>query len=225
MANDKAIVVVSPQYGAPDQVDLYISKKVKKTTKGRHLGVFDSNGNTIFKVKTNGLFSSRLILVDAAGVPVVSLKSAKISLHERWKVYKGDSEDSNDLLFTVKKSHCLQFRTQLEVFLAPNTDESACDFMMKQTYREKSCVIYRGYSDTIIAEMHNNEAVPVKVPGEDTCSVTIYPNVDCAFVVALRVILNEVNMCRSGGGGADLIHTVVEVGLGGGGDGDGDGGE
>ncbi|KAI3891787.1 hypothetical protein MKX03_020925 [Papaver bracteatum] len=188
-------------------MDLYTAKRVKKVTESRHLGVFDINGNNIFKVKTNGHFSSRLILVDAAGVPVVSLKPVKFSFHQRWKVYRGDSSEPRDLLFTVKKSQYLQFKIQLDVFLASNSAEDICDFKMKQTYNEKSCVIYRGNSENIIAEMHKNKAVRDKVRGKDTFSVTVSPNVDYAFVIAMVAVLNEVNTPsssstgRGGGGG------------------------
>ncbi|KAI3841405.1 hypothetical protein MKX03_000032 [Papaver bracteatum] len=192
--NSIAVIIISSQYWTPYQVDLYIAKKVRKITEDRYLGAFDINGNNTFKVITSSFFSSRLILVDAAGVPVVSLKPAKLSAHQRWKVYRGDSSDSKDRLFTVKKSHSLQFKTELDVFLASNTTEDVCDFKIKQTFRQKSCVIYRGNSDNIIAEMHKNKAVRDKVPGKDTSSVTVYPNVDYAFVIAMFAVLDEVNM-------------------------------
>ncbi|KAI3925203.1 hypothetical protein MKW92_024042 [Papaver armeniacum] len=196
MASNQAtnsIVVISPQYCAPYQVELYTAKEVEKVTEDRYLGAFDINGNNIFKVKTSGYFSSRLILVDAAGVPAVSLKPVKFSCHRRWKVYRGDSSNSRDLLFSVKKSRHLQCKIRLDVFLASNTTKDICDFKIKQTYNEKSCVIYRGNSGNIIAEMHKNKAVRDKVRGEDTFSVTICPNVDYAFVIAMGAVLNEVN--------------------------------
>ncbi|KAI3925193.1 hypothetical protein MKW92_024032 [Papaver armeniacum] len=213
-AENNSIVVISPQYCAAYQVDLYTAKRVKKVTESRHLGVFDINGNNIFKVKTNGHFSSRLILVDAAGVPVISLKPVKYSFHQRWKVYRGDSSEPGDLLFTVKKSQYLQFKIQLDVFLASNTAEDVCDFKMKQPYNEKSCVIYRGNSENIIAEMQKNKAVRDKVRGKDTFSVTVSPNVDYAFVIAMVAVLNEVNTPSSSSTG----------GAGGGGGGGGGGG-
>ncbi|KAI3925200.1 hypothetical protein MKW92_024039 [Papaver armeniacum] len=207
LPND-SVTVISPQYSAPRQVDLYIAKKVKKVTEGRHLGAFDINDNNIFKVKTS-LFSSRLILVDAAGVPVVSLKPVTLSPNDRWKVYIGDSTNSKDLLFSVKKSqHPIKFKTELDVFLSSNTTEDSCDFKISQTYSENSCVIYRGDSENIIAEMNKNKTVVRdKTRGKDRYSVTIHPNVDYAFVIAIYVVLNEINTSRSNGeygyGGGD----------------------
>ncbi|RZC63156.1 hypothetical protein C5167_024905 [Papaver somniferum] len=214
MASNRAIpndsvIVISPQYCAPRQVDLYIAKKVKKVTEGRHLGAFDINDNCIFIVKTGGFFGSRLILVDAAGVPVVSLKPVTLSPNYRWKIYRGDSTDSKDLLFSVKKSqHPIKFKTELDVFLSSNTTEDLCDFKISQTYSENSCVIYRGDSDNIIAEMNKKKTVVRdKTRGKDRYSATVHPNVDYAFVIAMYVVLNEINTSRSNGeygyGGGD----------------------
>ncbi|MCL7029347.1 hypothetical protein MKW94_029365 [Papaver nudicaule] len=196
---NNSVVVISPQYCTPSQVDLYVAKRVKKITEGRHLAVFDVNGNNIFKVISNGFFNSRLTLVDAAGVRVVSFKPVKFSFPGKWKVYRGDSSDPKDLLFSVKISKFFQWKTNLDVFLASNTTEDVCDFKVKQNFSQKSCFIYRGNSDNPIAEMHKNKAIRDKVRGKDTFSVTISPNVDYAFV--MRVVLNEFNYSSNGGGG------------------------
>ncbi|MCL7034595.1 hypothetical protein MKW94_000473 [Papaver nudicaule] len=207
---NSSVVVISPRYCIPYQ----------KITKDRYLGAFDINGNNIFKIKTtSGLFTSRLVLVDATGLPVVSLKPVAFSSHNRWNVYKGDSSDSKDVLFSAKLSKFFQWKTNLDVFLALNTTEDVCDFKIKQRDSKKSCFIYRGNSDNLISEMHKNKAVRDKVRGKDTFSLTVYPNVDYAFVVAMIGVLDEINTPSSsiGGGG-------VGGGCGGGGGGCGGGG-
>ncbi|KAI3927108.1 hypothetical protein MKX01_029876 [Papaver californicum] len=59
--------------------------------------------------------------------------------------------------------------------------------------------------------MHKNKAVRDKVRGKDTFSVTVKPDVDYAFVVTMRPVLDEINYTPNSGGGE-------------GGDGDGGGG-
>lgn len=119
-----------------------------------------------------------------------------MTAHRRWEVYRGDS--TSELLFTVKKASLLQFKTNLDVFLAGNTTESLCDFKIKGSWLERSCVVYLGESTNIIAQMHKKHSVQSIVLGKDTFSVTVYPHVDHAFIVALIVILNEINLDRSG---------------------------
>ncbi|MCL7041296.1 hypothetical protein MKW94_003623 [Papaver nudicaule] len=226
-AADNPVIVIAPQYCTPNQVDLQIAKKVAFQTVDNNLGAFDINGNMIFKVENfydrvtkssgyNGWRMSR-ILVDVARGPdtIVSLKPKKYS-SGRWNAYRGYSTNAKDLLFSVKRSKCLQFKTNLDVFLASNATESVCDFKIKQSYNHKSCVIYRGRSKSIIAEMHKQRTVRGGVFGNDTFSVTVHPNVDYAFVIALRVVLDEIN---TGGGGRDEVREdsgyVVGAGCGG----------
>ncbi|XP_008799837.2 protein LURP-one-related 15-like [Phoenix dactylifera] len=193
-----AVAVVGPQFCAPYPVDLTVTKKAISLTDG-DFAVTDVNGTVVFKVK--GTFLSirdRRVLLDSAGNPLVSMQQKIMSAHRRWQVYRGDSSDSKDLLFSVRKSSLIQFKTALDVFLAANTSEQACDFKIKGSYFERSCTIYLGESNTIIAQMSRKYTVKNIVLGKDTFGVTVYPNVDHAFVVALIVILDEINRDRDG---------------------------
>ncbi|KAK1351536.1 Tubby structurally-related protein [Heracleum sosnowskyi] len=189
------VVVVGQQYMAPYQVDLTIVRKMMTISKD-NFGVTDANGNIMFKVK--GKFMSlraRRVLLDATGNPIVSFQRKIMSMHSTWKVYRGDSNDSNDLLFTVQKSSLFQskFKTQLDVFLASNTSNDNSDFKIKGGRFEKSYTIYAGNSSTVIAQMHRKSSFSSIVLGKDKFAVTVYPHVDYAFIVALVVILEEIN--------------------------------
>ncbi|OVA17234.1 LURP1-like domain [Macleaya cordata] len=192
------IVVIAPHFCAPYPVDLTIVKKVLTITEG-NFEVLDVNGSVIFKVK-GALLSlrDRRLLLDGAGNPLVSLQQKILTAHRRWQVYKGDSSDSKALLFSVKKSSLLQFKTHLHVFLASNTKEDVCDFRIEGSWLARSCVIYHGDSSNIVAQMHKKHSVESLVLGKDTFTVTVYPNVDYAFIVALVVVLYEINEDRSG---------------------------
>ena len=86
-----------------------------------------------------------------------------LSLHRRWEVYRGDSTDSKDILFTVKKSHILQLKTELEVFLPSNTSERHYDFKLKGSWFEKACTIYAGNHSNVIAQVFSNQSQRLSV--------------------------------------------------------------
>lgn len=190
------VAVVGPQFCAPYPVDLTITKKAISLTDGDFI-VTDTNGGIVFKVK--GTFLSlrdHRVLLDAAGNPLLSMQQKIMSAHRRWLVYRGDSSDKNDLVFTVRKSSIFQLHTQLDVFLAANTSENACDYKIKGSYMERSCTIYVGDSNAIIAQMSKIHKMVNVMLGKDTFGVTVYPNVDYAFISALIVVLDEINKDR-----------------------------
>ncbi|CAA7389305.1 unnamed protein product [Spirodela intermedia] len=195
------IVVVGPQFCAPYPVDVIVTKKFLSITDG-DFTVKDVEGNDLFRVK--GVFLSmrdRRVLQDAIGNPLITMQEKVLTVHKRWKVFRGDSTDDSDLLFSVKKSSLLQLKTKLDVFLAAKK-EDVCDFSVKGSYFERSCTIYKGDSSVIVAQMKKKYTVKNVILGKDSFGVTIYPNVDHAFIVALIVILDEINK-RSGGGSSN----------------------
>ncbi|KAK1563500.1 hypothetical protein Q3G72_032930 [Acer saccharum] len=202
------VSIIGPQYCAPYPVDLAIVRKVMTITDGNFV-VQDINGNVLFKVK-GALMSihDRHVLLDAAGKPLVTLRQKIMSAHDRWQVFRGESTDSKDLIFTAKRSSMFQLKTKLDVFLANNTKEEVCDFKVKGSWFERSCVIYAGESDTVVAQMHKKHTVQSILIGKDKFMVTVFPNIDYAFIIALIVILDAINKEDSGSG------SIVMSGIG-----------
>ncbi|URD81911.1 hypothetical protein MUK42_02614 [Musa troglodytarum] len=146
------------------------------------LAVTDTDGNVVFKVEADKCsLRSRQVVVDASGEPVISMQQKLRSVHDRWQVFKGDSSDAKDLLFSVRRSSALQLKTELDVFLAANAEEEACDFKMKGSYRKRSCAMSKEYKFA-------NSSV-----SKDAFGVAINPNTDYCFIAALLIIQHELH--------------------------------
>ncbi|XP_047180107.1 protein LURP-one-related 10-like [Vigna umbellata] len=185
--------VIGPQFCAPYPVDLAVVKKVMTIADGNFV-VTDVNGNLVFKVKGSIMsLHDRRVLLDAAGHPLVTLRRKMMTAHDRWQAFRGESTDAKDLIFSLKRSSFIQLKTKLDVFMANNTREDICDFKVKGSWFERSCVVYAGESNNIIAQMHKKHTVQSILIGKDHFMVTVYPNIDYAFIVALIVILDEIN--------------------------------
>ncbi|KAJ7947175.1 LURP-one-like protein [Quillaja saponaria] len=154
-------------------------------------GIFvvkDVNGKTIFKVKDSFFtLHDRRVLLDSAGNPLVILYKQIRSMHDRWNVFRGTSTEPEDLIFTVKRSSSIQWNYKLHVFLASNTAQDRCDFKVKDN------VIYAGESSTVVAYMQKKDSVSSFLFGKDTFMLTMYPNIDYAFIVTVIVILDEIS--------------------------------
>ena len=169
--------IVGPRFCVPYPIDLTFFIDAAKCD---HLTVTDINGNVVFKVEAHKWsLRSRQVVVDASGKTVISMQqkvhlliSASLpsfckvqdvdsgrsvmqlsSIHDRWQVFKGNSSDPKHMLFSVKRSSALQFKTELDVFLAANTKEEVCDFKIKGSFRKRSCTVYKGDSSMVIAQV------------------------------------------------------------------------
>jgi uncharacterized protein YxjI len=185
--------VVGHQFCAPYVVPLTVTKKALSISDG-DFAITDANGGLVLKVK-GSIFSlrHRRVLLDAAGQPLLSMQEKVFSMHNRWEVFRGDSANASDLLFTVKKSSMIQFKTEMDVFLAGNTAQQVCDFKIKGNYFDRSCAFYLGNSTTMVAQMNRKFTISNVLLDRDTFIVTVFPHVDYVFIATLVVILDEVH--------------------------------
>ncbi|PRQ42767.1 putative tubby-like domain-containing protein [Rosa chinensis] len=168
--------VVSSQFLASYPVDLYISEKLITIKEGAFT-VTNVDGEVMFTVKGSffSLHDTRQLL-DSAGTPIPTFRKKIISIHRRWKVYRGDSSSRKDLLFSAKKSGLVQIKTELDVFLATNTKElDQHDFKVKGSFRDKACVNDIGVncnSNPNIGVEHNNNPIRIQ---------QLTPAIKCAY--------------------------------------------
>ncbi|XP_074562644.1 protein LURP-one-related 15-like [Curcuma longa] len=185
------LVADQRQFTVPNAVNLTITGTDTLFALKDLYKVEDTNGDVVFKVKGVSLSSRLLLLLDAAGTPLLTMKPKVFSWHETWSVFRGESTSPNDLLFSVRKPKIFQWKDNFDVVLATNTDEAApCDF--KITGRSKKCTICIGETDEIIAQMHRKTAFFAR----DKLEITVNPNEDFAFIVSLIVILEEIEASR-----------------------------
>ncbi|KAK3028262.1 hypothetical protein RJ639_037596 [Escallonia herrerae] len=194
------VSVAGPQFCVPHPTELAITRKVFSMSDDEFV-VTDVNDNVVLKVREK-TFSKRRRLVDAAGNTIISFRPKSWTRHRRWEVFRGDSKNPADLLFSAKLSSLLQLKTNLNVYLANNTTEDLCDFKVKGSWSGGKCTIYAGDSSTIIAQMHKKRSAKSVLLGKDKFMVTVNPNVDYAFVVSLIVLLDYISSQGTSGGSA-----------------------
>ncbi|XP_076922195.1 protein LURP-one-related 10-like [Bidens hawaiensis] len=189
----KPICVVGPQFVAPNPIQMLSGKKLLTLCDG-NFGVTDVDGNLMFKLKGKLLsVHGKRMLVDAAGNRILTLQKKLTSARKRWQCFRGDSTNPRDHVFSAKQVNRTQFKTSLDVYLASNRNQDVVDFTVKGNWFEKRCTVYAGESTTVIAELNKKQNAQFMAFGVDTYAITVYPNVDYAFVVALMAILNEIN--------------------------------
>lgn len=191
------MMVVDPRFFSPFQVDLAIVKKMLSVADGNLTCVLDVNGNVILIIKDkNYSLRDRHILLDASEIPILTFQKKHRSIHRRWQAFRGDSTSAKDLIFSTKKTSLIQRITELNVFLSDNKEEIVSDYKVAGDWKKRSCTVYSYDGDTILAQMHDKHIDTCAESDKDTFGITVSPNVDYALVVALMVILYEVNKDR-----------------------------
>ncbi|KAJ0028837.1 hypothetical protein Pint_34994 [Pistacia integerrima] len=132
------------------------------------------------------------VVQDINGNTLLKVKGALLTVHNRRVLL----DSAGKPIVTLRK------KTKLDVFLASNTKEDVCDFKVKGSWSERSCVIHAGDSSAILAQMHMKDTAESILLGKDQFTVTVYPKIDYAFVISLIVILDAIN---SEGSAADVL--------------------
>ncbi|CAH1433247.1 unnamed protein product [Lactuca virosa] len=123
-----------------------------------------------------------------------------MSEHDRWNVFRGDSKSKSDMVFTTKTPHVIQSKTNVHVFLANKTNsKDVCDFKIKGSWSKRNCTIYMGDTSTTIAQVNKMQSSENIKLIKDKFMVTIYPNVDYAFVVTLIAIVEAMKSSNTKG--------------------------
>ncbi|GJR52276.1 LURP-one-related 10-like protein [Tanacetum coccineum] len=184
--NSSLVSIIGSEFISPYPLEF----NVETDWKG-NLVITDNNNKTIFTVRScDKSFNRQRLLMDANWKPIVTIEEKDWTLHKRWNVYSGESTLKSDMIFTTKEKHKIQIlKTRVNVYLAHNS-EFAYDFKLKGEYGKKRSAIYKGHSATPLAQMMHTAQRSQK--GKFNFKLTINPNVDYAFVVALITIIDAI---------------------------------
>ncbi|KAJ9547561.1 hypothetical protein OSB04_020104 [Centaurea solstitialis] len=156
--------------------------------------VFDSNGNLVFRVDNyiaggNG----EIVLMDASGRPLLTIRHKRLSLSDSWQVY--DGETIVNPLLSVKK-HRNVFHTKSLAYvckeqLSKNNNTRIPVYEIDGSYAQRCCVIY---DDTRrnVAEIKRKDAKGGTVAlGIDVFRLVVQPLIDPSLAMALVIILDQ----------------------------------
>ncbi|CAI9298915.1 unnamed protein product [Lactuca saligna] len=190
------VSVIGSQFMSPYQRDIIVDRNPKG-----NIFITDMSHNTMLKVKRcDTSFHYQRVLLDVDDKPIVTMRKKTMSEHDRWNVFMGDSKSTSDMIFTTKSHHVIQFKTNVHVFLANQTgSKNICDFKITGSWSKKNCTIYMGDTSTTIAQVNKMPSSENVKLVKDKFMVTIYPNVDYAFVVTLIGIVEAMKSSNTNG--------------------------
>ncbi|XP_028797648.1 protein LURP-one-related 14-like [Neltuma alba] len=187
--------VVADSFCERNTKEVIVKKKYDRFFIRQRYELSDTNGNLLLQVEGPSLsLHKRRVMRDASGSLVLTMRQKVnlLTLRHRWTVNSGKSSDQKDLIFGVQRSHPLEMKPRLDVFM-PETGINGDDdnnrtsrFQLVKTYSDLCCRVYR--DDSVIAEV--TEGLPSRsfFKYKDSFRVKISGGVDYAFIFALIVI-------------------------------------
>ncbi|XP_024015056.1 protein LURP-one-related 9 [Eutrema salsugineum] len=196
------VSVVEEMFCNPYITELMVRRRRESLKRDRY-DVYDLSDNLIFTID-GGTWNIRRkrVLRDATGIPLLSMRTkGLVTMRYKWEVYKGESTESEDLLFSAREQNLFSFKTSLNIYLPPqqpSTDITSIepDFRTSGRYIGSSFKLFEPIHNTLLAEVVHDFSWGGLIIGNYSFKVRVNPYVDFAFVIALLVIADDTSNLR-----------------------------
>ncbi|KAJ8753791.1 hypothetical protein K2173_000045 [Erythroxylum novogranatense] len=167
--------------------------------------VFDGNGKLVFRVDNYMAASSEIVLMDASGRPLLTIRRKRLGLSESWLIYEGESID-NPTYCARKRGNILKPKSLANVSavessgnnsiksnkLNDNINNNKLIYEIEGSYAQRCCVIYDndGQRRRVVAEIKQKEAAVGGVAfGIDVFRLIVLPVGDFNVSIAMAMVI------------------------------------
>ncbi|XP_051180182.1 protein LURP-one-related 8 [Lolium perenne] len=184
--------------------------------------VFDARGGLAFRVDCYGTSGSRrrhaeaVVLMDAAGVPLITVRRRRLSLAEHWVVYDGDGGEGDHAprpLLSVRRCHARLLRhahsssPSKQKALAHITSLSPAlpgAYVVEGSYAQRSVAV-RDAQGEAVAEMRRKES-PV---GDEVFRLVVSDPRRLGAPLAMGIVIALDEMFGGRTGGASAARSLL----------------
>ncbi|KAK9666376.1 hypothetical protein RND81_14G180800 [Saponaria officinalis] len=160
---------------------------------GDGFNVYDCHGQLVFRVDSYSPDwgdQIELVLMDASGRCLLTVRRKWPSLHNRWEGYVGERTGKLKPVFSVKRSSIIG-RSEVTVEMYENQNE---EYQIEGSFAKRSCTIYDANSREVVVEIRRKLDISSNVVmGKDAFSLLIKPGFDSAFAMGLVLVLDQIN--------------------------------
>ncbi|OWM81582.1 protein LURP-one-related 8 [Punica granatum] len=167
--------------------------------------VYDCKGNLVFRVDNYVAGNrSEVVLMDASGKPLLTVRRKRLSLGDNWQVFEGETA-VNPRFTARKQSNLLNTKCLAQVscgsgngtaspsspsspssssWRSPRSQQLA--YEIEGSYAQRSCAIYDN-KRRMVAEIRRKESV-----GSDVFRLVVHPEmIDAAMAMALVILVDQ----------------------------------
>ncbi|KAJ6865647.1 hypothetical protein NC651_036038 [Populus alba x Populus x berolinensis] len=153
--------------------------------------VYDGRGNLVFRVDnymaTSGN-NGEIVLMDAAGKPLLTIRRKRLSLGDNWLVYEG--ETTTNPRFLVKK-HVNILNTKCLAHVSPASGSNKnVVYEIEGSYAQRCCAVY-DEKKRRVAEIKQKESVGGVAFGVDVFRLIVGPEMETSVAMAMVILLDQ----------------------------------
>lgn len=151
----------------------------------------DCSGQLVFRVDSYGPDSrdvGEVVLMDADGRCLLTVRRKRPSLHHRWEGYPGDGSGAKKPVFSVRRSSIIgRCNVAVEVFENPGEE-----YQIEGNFGQRSCTIFDAEKKEVAEIRRKVDSSTNVVLGKDVFSLCVKPGFDCAFAMGLVLVLDQI---------------------------------
>lgn len=162
--------------------------------------VFDNKGNLVFRVD-NYLAGHKgeIVLMDACGKPLLTIRRKRLSLGDNWVVY--DGETAVNPRFCVRKNvsilnnnKCLAHVTSANNGKGESKNydnKNAMLYQVEGSYGQRCCAVYDNRRRRVAEIKRKEAAVGGVALGVDVFRLIVQPDIDTSVAMAFVILLDQ----------------------------------
>ncbi|XP_010539503.1 PREDICTED: protein LURP-one-related 5-like [Tarenaya hassleriana] len=190
----KAGLVVDDGYIYGEAKNLTV-RKTSMFFAGDGFTVYDCKGSLVFRVDSYGGPDTRdndeVVLMDAHGRCLLTLRKKRPSLRRRWEGYMGERSDGQKPIFSVRRSSVIgRCGATVEVYGNGRCEE----YLIEGSFRQRTCTVVEADTRRKMAEIRRKVDSSTNVMlGKDVFSLNVKPGFDGAFAMGLVLVLDQIS--------------------------------
>ncbi|KAJ4874325.1 Protein LURP-one-related 5 [Raphanus sativus] len=185
---------------------------VRKTSlffAGDGFTVYDCKGTLVFRVDSYGGPNNRdtdeVVLMNAHGRCLLTLRRKRPSLRRRWEGYLGERTDGQKPIFGVRRSSMIgRNSVTVEVY-------ECNEYLIEGNFGQRSCTVVEAETRRKVAEIRRKVDASTNVMlGKDVFSLNVKAGFDGAFAVGLVLVLDQIYGDDYVEVGEEQVHPYAE---------------
>ncbi|CAD5180071.1 unnamed protein product [Musa acuminata subsp. malaccensis] len=152
--------------------------------------VFDAKGNLVFRVDNYASGSKgEIVLMEADGKPLLTIRRKKLSLGEHWLIYQGE-EVANPRFAVKKQVNLISSRSVVHVTSCSSRAKSCLAYEVEGSYSRRCCAVYDD-GRRQLAQIKRKEPVGGVAFGADVFRLIVEPGFDATLAMAIVILLDQ----------------------------------